>query len=211
MKTDDLIRVLAADTLPEPPVSGRLWSVLLPAVVVTLLANWLALGLRPDLVQALGNPVSLMRFVLTCALAAVSMRIALGLARPEGRGVVRFWPLAVVAGAALAMLIWAYVATPAEARQMATVGKTMWVCLVFIPILSVVPVATLFWALRRGATTAPALAGAVIGLAGSGIAATIYATHCTEDSPLFYITWYSLAIMGVTMVSAAIGARVLRW
>lgn len=211
MNTDDLIRALAADTLPEPPVSGRLWLGLPAALAFALAALWLTLGFRPDLVQTIGNPVSVMRWVLTGALGVISMRIALGLARPEGRGVVRLWPLAMVAGVALAMLVWAYLTTPAEGRQMAAVGKTMWTCLIAIPILSVAPVAALFWALRRGATTVPALAGAVIGLAGSGLSAAIYATYCTEDSPLFYVTWYGLAIMGVTMVSAAIGARVLRW
>ena len=211
MKTDDLIRALAADTLPEAHVSGRLWLVLMPALAVALAALWLTLGFRPDLVQAIGNPVSLMRWVLTGALALVSMRIALVLARPEGRRVVRLWPLAVVAGGALAMLIWAYATTPAEGRQMATVGKTIWTCLVAIPVLSVLPVGALFWALRRGATTAPALEGAAIGLAGSGAAAAVYATYCIEQSPLFFVTWYSLAIMGVTIVSSAIGARILRW
>jgi len=211
MKTDDLIRALAADTLPEAGLPGRTWLVLGSAFGVALAALWLTLGFRPDLVQAFGNPVSLMRWVLTVALALVSVRIALVLARPEGVHVVRLWPLVVVAGAALAMLIWAFVNTPAEGRQMATVGKTIWTCLVAIPVLSVLPVGALFWAIRRGATTAPALAGAMIGLSGSGVAAAVYATYCIEGSPLFYVTWYSLAIMGVTIVSAAIGARILRW
>lgn len=94
---------------------------------------------------------------------------------------------------------------------MATVGKTMTTCLVTIPLLSVLPVATLLYVLRQGATTAPMRAGFVAGLAGSGFAAAIYALHCTEDSPLFYVTWYGLAIMGVTLVSTLIGARALRW
>lgn len=211
MKTDDLIRVLAADTRPEAGLSGRMWLALVPALAVAVAALWLTLGFRPDLAHAFGNPVSLMRWVLTGALALVSMRIALVLARPEGRRVVRLWPLAVVAGAALALLIWAYATTPAEGRQMATLGKTIWTCLVAIPVLSVLPVGALFWALRRGATSAPALAGAAIGLAGSGAAAAVYATHCIEVSPLFFVTWYSLAIIGVTIVSAVIGSRILRW
>ncbi|MGL6211208.1 MAG: NrsF family protein, partial [Paracoccaceae bacterium] len=105
----------------------------------------------------------------------------------------------------------AYVTTPAEAREMATVGTTMVTCLVTIPLLSVLPVAAVLFALRHGATTAPALAGSVAGLAGAGMAAAIYALYCTEDSPLFYVTWYALAILGVTLVSAAIGVRMLRW
>jgi hypothetical protein len=72
-------------------------------------------------------------------------------------------------------------------------------------------VGSLLVMLRRGATTAPAKAGFVAGLAGAGFAAAVYALHCTEDSPLFYVTWYGLAIMGVAIVSAMIGARSLRW
>ncbi len=94
---------------------------------------------------------------------------------------------------------------------MATVGKTMWTCLVAIPILSVLTLGGLFWALRRGATSVPALSGAVIGLAGSGAAAADYAAHRIEDSPLFCVVWSSLAIIGVTIVSAVIGVRILRW
>ena len=94
---------------------------------------------------------------------------------------------------------------------MATVGKTITTCLVMIPLLSILPVASLLYAVRQGATTAPARAGFVAGLAGSGLSAAIYALHCTEDSPLFYVTWYGLAIMGVTLVSTLIGSRFLRW
>ena len=94
---------------------------------------------------------------------------------------------------------------------MALVGKTMATCLVMIPLLSVLPVAAILIGLRKGATTSPALAGFAAGLGGSGFAAMAYAMHCIEDSPLFYVTWYGLAIGGVTVVSTLIGARVLRW
>lgn len=94
---------------------------------------------------------------------------------------------------------------------MVTLGKTMTKCLVTIPLLSVLPVATVLYVQRLGATTAPLWAGFVAGLAGSGLSAAIYALHCTEDSPLFYVTWYGLAIMAVTLVSTLIGARAFRW
>jgi hypothetical protein len=35
-------------------------------------------------------------------------------------------------------------------------------------------------------------------LAASGIAATFYAANCTDDSALFVITWYPIAILIVT-------------
>lgn len=211
MKTDDLIKALAADTMRLPDPRTTLMRGLLPALAIALLAVWFALGFRADLSSALVTPVSLARILLTGVLGLAATRLALLLARPEGGQVARLWPLAAVAAAALALLLWAYVTTPTEARQMATVGKTMTTCLVAIPLLSVLPVATLLYTLRQGATTAPLRAGFVAGLAGSGFAAAIYALHCTEDSPLFYVTWYGLAIMGVTLVSTLIGARALRW
>lgn len=211
MKTDDLIRVLAADSLRPAPMTTTLMLGLIPSLAVATLAVWMGLGFRADLASALVTPISAIRIFLTGILGLAAVRIALQLARPEGRETARLWPLAAVAAVALGLLAWAYLTTPPEARQMATVGKTMTTCLVVIPLLSILPVASLLYALRQGATTAPARAGLVAGLAGSGLSAAIYALHCTEDSPLFYVTWYGLAIMGVTIVSAAIGARVLRW
>jgi hypothetical protein len=64
--------------------------------------------------------------------------------------------------------------------------------------------------LRQGAATRPALSGAAAGLMSGGLAATVYAAHCTDDSPLFVATWYSIGIAGLTVVGAAAGSRVLR-
>ena len=194
-----------------PALRTTLIAGLVPSVLIAVLALWLTLGFRTDLGTAMVTPVSVVRIVLTAVLGLASARLALLLARPEGAQTARLWPLATVALAALGLLLWAYLTTPAEARGMATVGKTMTTCLVMIPLLSVLPVAVLHYTLRQGAVTAPLRAGFVAGLAGSGLSAAIYALHCTEDSPLFYVTWYGLAIAGVTLVSTLIGARSLRW
>ena len=211
MKTDDLIRALAADTVRGPDLRNTLLIGLLPALAIAVFAVWLVLGFRADLGSALMTPVSAARVVLTGVLAIAASRIALTLARPEGSATARLWPLAAVAAAAVGLLVWAYVTTPEDARQMATIGKTITTCLVAIPLLSILPVGVLHYTLRQGAVTAPARAGFVAGLAGSGLSAAVYALHCTEDSPLFFVTWYGLAIMGVTLVSTLIGARSLRW
>jgi hypothetical protein len=211
MKTDDLIRTLAADqVVPRSLISVLILS-LIPSLAIAVAVVWIALGFRVDLPEALLSPVSAMRILLTAGLGIVAARLALLLSRPDGRDKARLWPLAAFAAAALGLLGWAYVTTDADARQMATVGKTMLTCLLMIPILSILPVASVLVMLRRGATTAPALAGFVAGLAGSGMGAAVYALHCTEDSPLFYVTWYGLAIFGVTLVSTLLGARLLRW
>lgn len=211
MKTDALIRALAADKQIERPVGGLLLARLFFAIAIAVVALGLILGYRDDLLPSLGSPLSVMRFALTAALGVIGLRIALLLARPEGRGLTRLWPLAAVPAMALCLVIWAYFATPEEGRQMALVGKTMVNCLITIPVLSILPVAAIISSLRGGATTVPALAGFVAGASGGGFGAMVYALHCTEDSPLFYLTWYGLAILGVTLVSTLVGARTLRW
>jgi hypothetical protein len=68
-----------------------------------------------------------------------------------------------------------------------------------------------FAALRNAAPANPGLAGAIAGLASAGIAATLYASHCVDDSPLFVMTWYSLAIGVVTLIGYFAGRRWLAW
>lgn len=209
MKTEDLIRALAADSLAEPEPGRWVLPLVLPAVLVSLAGVLLVLGARPDLAQAMVSFVPVMRPVLSLALFGLALSAALQLARPEGRAAL--WPLAGVAAAALGLLLWAYLTTPAEARMAALMGRTSNICLIAIPILSALPTAALFAALRGGASTRPALSGALIGLAGGGAGAAVYAIHCTESSPLFYVTWYGLAVLAVAMVSALLGPRLLRW
>jgi hypothetical protein len=211
MKTDNLIKALAADTGIERPSRALMLPALVLAVMAAVLLVRFSLGFRDDLLLSLAEPVSVMRFVLTAAIGTLGVRLALLLARPEGRSLARLWPVAVPVAVALGLVVWAFLATPPEGRQMALVGKTMVTCLVTIPLLSILPVAAILFALRKGATTSPGLAGFAAGLGGSGLAAMTYALHCTEDSPLFYVTWYGLAIGGVTLVSSVIGMRLLRW
>jgi hypothetical protein len=55
------------------------------------------------------------------------------------------------------------------------------------------------------------LTGAVAGLLSSGLAATLYASNCTDDSPLFVMTWYSVAITVVASIGALAGSKLLRF
>jgi hypothetical protein len=91
------------------------------------------------------------------------------------------------------------------------VGHNARFCLTLIPLLSIGPLACLLAALREGAPSSPGQAGAVAGLAASGIAATFYAANCNDDSALFVITWYPIAILIVTAAGYLIGRKLLRW
>lgn len=84
-------------------------------------------------------------------------------------------------------------------------------CLLFVPMLSIAPLAAILYSIRQGAPENPGLAGAVAGLAAGGIAAAIYAWHCPDDSPLFLATWYSIAVMIATAAGFLLGRWMLRW
>jgi hypothetical protein len=111
----------------------------------------------------------------------------------------------------LAAVIAEITVIPSGSWQTRLVGRYAAFCVMFIPILSIAPLAGFLLALREGAPEKPGLAGAVAGLAAGGIAAAIYAWHCPDDSPLFLGTWYTLAITIVTTVGYFLGRRLLRW
>ena len=48
-------------------------------------------------------------------------------------------------------------------------------------------------------------------LMAAGLAATLYASHCTDDSPLFVAAWYTIATALVTAIGALAGAKLLRY
>lgn len=94
---------------------------------------------------------------------------------------------------------------------MRLIGHNALVCMVLIPLMSAAPLVGTLIALHRGAPDNPGLAGAVAGLFAGAFGASLYATHCPDDSPLFVATWYTLAVLVVMAVGALAGSRWLRW
>jgi len=91
------------------------------------------------------------------------------------------------------------------------VGKNWWICLMAIPLMSLPLLAGALIGLRHGAPARPAVAGAIAGMLSAGLAATLYASHCTDDSPLFVATWYTVATALVSAIGALAGAKLLRY
>ena len=91
------------------------------------------------------------------------------------------------------------------------IGSNSRVCMTAIPLLSLPLLAAALIGLRHGAPARPAVAGAIAGLLSAGLAATLYASHCTDDSPLFVATWYTIATALVTAIGALAGSRILRF
>ncbi len=212
MDTDQLIRTLAADNAYRArPVGFVLALALLAAAPVSLLMFFSALGVRADVMTAMHNPFFDLKFAVTLALALAGIIAGLHLSRPEvslgGFG----WLFVIPAGI-LAAGIAGEAMLPQRLPMMTRlVGNNSRLCMTAIPLMSLPLLAAALVGLRHGAPTRPALTGAVAGLMSSGLAATLYASHCTDDSPLFVATWYTVATTLVTAVGALAGARVLKF
>ncbi|MDL2399703.1 NrsF family protein [Rhizobium mayense] len=211
MKTDDLINLLAQDA----PVRSRIGQTLSLAVVVGILISgaifFTAIGFRADIGTAMETVRFPFKFVVTIALAVTAGAVVFRIGRP---GVsLRLWgwmllaaPLLLAAAALVELMV-----MPTDSWGARMIGHNARFCLTFIPLLSIGPLACFLFALRQGAPEKPGVAGAVAGLAASGIAATFYASNCTDDSPLFVLLWYPIAIAVVTAVGYVVGKRMLRW
>ena len=91
------------------------------------------------------------------------------------------------------------------------IGHNSSLCVTMIPLLSLAPMGAVFYALKAGAPANPTTAGAVGGLLSAAIGATLYASRCTDDSPLFVALWYPFGVVLMTLLGALIGRQLLRW
>jgi hypothetical protein len=212
METDQLIRTLAADNAHRaPPVALVLALALLVATPISLAILFAGLGVRPDFVAALRSPFFDLKFAVTLTLGISALAISLHLSRPQaslhGWGWLLLIPAGfLVGGIASEMLLPQRL--PAMTRL---VGSNSRICLTAIPLMSLPLLGAALIALRHGAPARPTTTGAIAGLLSAGLAATLYASHCTDDSPLFVATWYGIATALVAAIGALAGSRLLRF
>lgn len=211
MRTDQLVDALVADTATRPPpLTRRIVLAALLGLTVSIGVFAVVLGPRADLAAAFGS----WRFLLKLALISIALLLAVldcvRAARPETESLASraslLVPLLIFASIALELLV-----TPANSWERSLVGSNALVCLTAIPLLSLAPLAALLIAMREGAASVAARAGAATGRLAAALAALLYALHCFDDSPLFVATWYTLATLLVVGLGALAGHRVLRW
>ena len=212
MKTNDLIRALSADKEPAGPVPGLALALAAAAglVVSVLIFLWLV-PIRPNLGEAMHSFPFMLKPVEMGILVVASAIAVLRLAQP---------------GASLGRVLWVAALVPAImvaalGVEMASVPRVQWldrlagahwyICVMNMVILSLPMLAALLAGLRFGAPTRPTLAGAGAGLLSGAVAASIYISHCPDDSPIFVAAWFTLAILIATAIGAMAGSRVLRW
>ncbi|MDW5318403.1 NrsF family protein [Rhizobium sp. PL01] len=212
MQTNDLVNALKVDVAKQAmPLGYAWWVAIVTATIIAAGVFFVLIGPRPDFAVAAHTLRFLFKFTVTLTLAVVAFTLLQVLSRP-GSNVrrVAHWLVLTPVLIGAAVMAELFVVPP---DQLLTVwwGSNVYVCLTFIPLIGLGPLAVFLTALRHGAPTRPGLAGAVAGLLAGSIAATFYAAHCTDDSPLFVATWYSIAIAGLVVLGTILGRRVARW
>jgi hypothetical protein len=211
MNTYNLIGALSADgTQDAPPMRALSWAVL-AGVVVAASLFFILLGPRPDFMAAMHSWRFVFKFVVSLALAASAALLVARATNPQSaRGpadmVLALAPILLVAAVVVELVV-----MPPASWMPRLMGHNARICMLSIPLLSLGPLALLLFALRSTAPASASRAGALAGLLAGGLGAAFYAAHCPDDSPLFVAVWYSMAVMCVTVVGAALGQRVLRW
>jgi hypothetical protein len=212
MRTDDLIHLLTADRVaPEPPLRGRMLLHLLVGLAASALLFWLLFDPRQDLAEAAGTPRFVAKVATMLLLTGAAAVLILRVARPAARmrpAAAALWaaPLVLLAAVALELT-----QVPSAQWPEALLGDDWRACLAGIVALALPILGGALLALRAGAPTRPALAGAVAGLLAGGLGAMLYAVHCADDSPLFVAAWYGVAVGLLGVAGAVAGRHVLRW
>lgn len=212
MKTEELIEVLSANAgrRGRPPEAALGFAVLASALVAGALFAT-TVGLRPDIAAAMTDMRFIFKFAVTLTVAATAFVLVRRSLYPDASN--RMLSAGLLAGPALLGLgviaeLWTL---DSAGWSMAAGGKNGFLCLTVIPALGVIPLGLIIGALRRGAPARPGFAGFCAGLLAGGIAATLYAANCTDDSPLFVATWYPIAIGMLALLGTVLAHRFARW
>jgi hypothetical protein len=213
MKTEDLIRTLAADTrtprrrLAPPAIRLGLWlAVSVPWIAIVVAV----MGLRPDLAGKAGEPRWLLEqsAALMTALTAAMAAFCAGVpGRPRWEHAVPLLPLSLWIGllAAGCLSAWS-LAGPGGLGLQAD-----WACLPGIAMVGLVPGIAMAVMLRRGAPLAPILSVGLGGLAAAALGDFGLRLFHAQDASLMVLVWQVGTVAALTALSAAIGRRIMRW
>ncbi|MHA6687538.1 NrsF family protein [Mesorhizobium sp. A556] len=213
METQELIKMLGKDArVAEPSLALMLLGAVVLSGIIAASIFFGFIGPRPDIHTAATTFRFLLKFVVNGTLVITAFASVVALARPGCRMRSGLAPLLLLAPAIIATAVLVeFTMVPSVEWWSRWIGTNSIPCMTLIPLMAIGPLAVILAALRYGAPTRPRLAGAVAGLLAGGIAATLYAAHCPDDSPFFVATWYTLAIAMLALLGAWVGGRVLRW
>jgi hypothetical protein len=212
MRTDQLIDSLATNLQPvdRSRFSRRFCIALAIGLAAALGEMFLLIGPHQAL-DARGLIRFVSQFLFTLGLVATAAVFLLRSARPgaEVRGfpALASFPVgAIVAFAAVGLAL---------THRFISVGMTadnsLLACLLYIPLFAIAPFATVVWALRAGAPTHLARAGAAAGLVAGALGASACALPCADELYMGIAFSHGLAIEICAVLGGKLGPRLLRW
>ena len=151
---------MAADTRRTPPVAALLPAALLLPMLALAAVFLPMMGMRPDFAAAMMRVPVMVKQAVPLLLALGAFGAALRLSRPgAGPG---GWALLLAAVPALLLVAVAgeLMILPEAEWMPAMMGSSNGQCVGFITVMALPLLAGTLWALRRGASTRPALSGA---------------------------------------------------
>jgi hypothetical protein len=211
VKTDELIRALAQGVNAGSSLERVLWLAFGTAIAAAVVALALVMKLPGDLGSSLQDGRFVLKLAVLLAVVATSFALFRRMAFPE-RLDRHVWLILLLGPAMLgAGIAFELLATPPAQWVAGALGHNGLVCLTIVPLVGLGPLAVLLWVQRFGAPTRPGWAGFCAGLLAGGIGAVLYGLNCPDNSPLFVLLWYPMAIGSVGLLGAIIGSRFLHW
>lgn len=211
VRTDGLIDRLAAQAGSSRLVRPSTFKLILAlaAMVSLCLSVILVLaweGVRPDFASAMYRAPFAYKITSMLAFALAALVLASRAALPGGG---RLTALAFVPAALI--LIFRAATDRSGLSILGNSDISAGGCMLTILGASLLPLIIVLGVMKMGAVTRPAVAGAIAGTLSGSLGATAYALACRNDAGSFVALWYTLGVVIMAAVGAAIGRRALTW
>jgi hypothetical protein len=212
VRTDDLIRELAADGRPVRRLAPWLrrvavWALVAAACAIGVIGS---LGARRDLAQVIwrGPFIFEAMLLIVTALSAAAGALIVSVPGAERSKLVRWLPVAAGAGA----LFW----VAGELAVVVAAGETnrflpAWWCIQRTLLVGLVPGVLLFAMVGRGAPLRAAWAGLLALLSTSALGVLGTNIMCSVDRPLHVLLWHVGPMALLAAAGAFIGASLFDW
>lgn len=202
---NDLVGTRSADVRPEN--NGKLAAAIGGGIAASLGLIIVAFGIRPDLADPDVLAFVVAKLVFSLIPVGLSSIFLTNLIRSGGgsRSTIVLPTLAFLGVTILAVL--SMFADPGWDEM---IRRGRWLeCAVSVPIITIVPFAAIMCAVRIAAPVNLTRAGALAGLAASGVSVIAYALHCPIDPAPFAALWFGGTSISCMLSGAKLGPRLL--
>ena len=212
MKTDDLIRTLAANARPVHRLPHPLWRAMIWLAISTLYVAgfvWV-MGLRPDIATKLAEP----RFLVEVGAAYLTSMMAAAAAFCAGCPGRPIWerlaplPFLVLWLGSLGEGCWRdWMRSGSDGLML----QPDFLCFPMIVAVSTVPALLIFIMIRRAAPIAPITTTGLATLAAAALAAAALRLFHVQDASIMVLVWQFGSVALLAAIGALFGENLLHW